>query len=88
MKNTNKSLDNQQVNITQANHNDGCVCGKLIGVIGMFAIGAYAIQALGQFFGPMFTSLIGSFLGLWSAIKLCGYSIDDVENIDFDDLST
>ena len=88
MKNIKKSLDNKQVNITQTNYNDGCGCGTLIGVIGMFAIGAYAIQALGPFFGPIFTSLIGSLLGLWGAIKLCGYSIDDVENIDFDDLST
>ncbi len=87
MKNIKKPLDNKQVNITQTNYNDGCGCGTLIGVIGLFALGAYAIQALGPF-GPIFTALIGALIGLWGALKLCGYNIDDVDHIDVDNLGT
>ncbi len=77
--------ENQTINIIQTNNNGcGCGCGTFIGIICVIAL----VVGLIEEFGPIVTAIPGGLLGFWVAIKVCGYDINTMENIDYNQLNT
>ena len=82
-----RSFDNQNqtINVIQTNNNGcGCGCGTILGAIIIIALVGVLIEE----FGPIVTAIPGALLGFWAGAKLCGFDINSIENIDYNDLSS